>query len=568
MQGCLGRGGYGEVYRATMSRQGGVSTEVAVKVLSHDVDPTGDAVRRLKDEGRLLGALDHPVILKVYDLVLLDGRVALVTEFIEGQDLHHCVAGKGALPLRGLVETVGQVAEALHAAWTTPSPSASGPMRLVHRDVKPQNIRIGIHGQVKLLDFGIARATNVARESHTRTNILMGSWPYLAPERMGEDERGMPGPAIDVYSLGCVLYEGIAGERLMEGYRLLDLYRIVDQSGAFADLLTKRLQRLVGRAPEEVLALLTRLLSADAAARPPAEDVARRCEELAESLPGSGVRRWARSRQWPRLSEAAGPLTDSSLTEGTLALPRDPHLDFTVPIDASLGGRRSPPASLTLELDKAEVEPSLPDIGSIMIDAPNPKARARRADGGALLGLAATSAVGLFVIGLIGAGVAVWWAMSAGPLPPDTSEEEIPAEVDPAPAPAPAPDPAPVPAPAPAPDPAPAPAPVAEPEPAPSPVPEALPPPPPVVAPEPAPAPGPVISSARMEVEGDAVVELRSGFGGFRPGTPLPVGPYDVWADFGEGLVDTGLRTRAAPGGKVSVKCSAAAERCFVTPMR
>ena len=115
MQGCLGRGGHGEVYRATMSRDGGVVTEVAVKVLAADVDPNSDPVSRLKDEGRLLGALNHPVILKVFDLVVLSGRAALVTEYIEGQDLHRCIYEPDAsgrvpiLPPRALVEIIGHL---------------------------------------------------------------------------------------------------------------------------------------------------------------------------------------------------------------------------------------------------------------------------------------------------------------------------------------------------------------------------------------------------------------------------------------------------------------------------
>ena len=76
---CLGRGGFGEVYRATMTSTGGVRTEVAIKILRADIDPGSDSVKRLRDEGRLLGALSHPAILKVHDLVLLEGwRVVLL----------------------------------------------------------------------------------------------------------------------------------------------------------------------------------------------------------------------------------------------------------------------------------------------------------------------------------------------------------------------------------------------------------------------------------------------------------------------------------------------------------
>ncbi|MEM6931565.1 MAG: protein kinase, partial [Myxococcota bacterium] len=163
LHGLLGRGGHGEVYRATMWRDGGVQSEVAVKILSSELEPGSDPVQRLEDEGRLLAALDHPVILKVFDLIVLDGRVALVSEYVEGHDLHDAIHDDN-LPLRCLVEAVGKVADALHVAWSIGGTDGR-PMRLIHRDIKPQNIRLGIHGQVKLLDFGISQATQVAHRS-------------------------------------------------------------------------------------------------------------------------------------------------------------------------------------------------------------------------------------------------------------------------------------------------------------------------------------------------------------------------------------------------------------------
>ncbi|MEQ1504603.1 MAG: protein kinase, partial [Myxococcota bacterium] len=347
---CLGQGGYGEVYRATMWRDGGVSTEVAVKVLAAELDPTGDAVRRLTDEGRLLGALNHPVILKVVDLVVLGGRAALVTEFVEGQDLVRAM-GPGAaepLPKRALVEVIGRVAEALHAAWTTASPYDGGPMHLVHRDVKPHNIRLGVHGQVKLLDFGIARAAGLDADGRTsntsspsRPSLLTGSWPYLAPERV-RDEASDPGPEVDVYGLGCTLFEGLGGQRLLEGYKLLDLVRIIEQDGGLQSIVDARVAELTARAPPPVLKLLARMLSSDPVDRPAPDEVAQRCEDLAEAMPGANLKRWARDRRWPAPDEQDGPLTDLDLTEGTLDIPKrkpklpgspgtTPPLERTVP---------------------------------------------------------------------------------------------------------------------------------------------------------------------------------------------------------------------------------------------
>ncbi|MBT3224140.1 MAG: serine/threonine protein kinase, partial [Proteobacteria bacterium] len=157
-QRCLGSGGFGEVYLATMTSSGGVETDVAVKVLHGGLDPRSQAVQRLRDEGRLLGVLNHPAILRVTDLVLLEGRIALVTEYVEGADLDECFGAHPPLPPRALLEVIGRVADALHSAFNTTSANGT-PLELIHRDIKPANIRLGRHGDVKLLDFGIARAT-------------------------------------------------------------------------------------------------------------------------------------------------------------------------------------------------------------------------------------------------------------------------------------------------------------------------------------------------------------------------------------------------------------------------
>ncbi len=581
---CLGRGGFGEVYRATMWREEGVAAEVAVKVLAADVALESDAVRRLRDEGKLLGALDHPVILKVYDLVLLAGRVALVTEYVEGQDLHRCLDAPDTMPLRAVVETVGHTAEALHAAWTTPAPDGDGPMHLVHRDVKPQNIRIGVHGQVKLLDFGIARAANVfPRESKTQTNMMMGSWPYLAPERLREDSHEEVGPPIDVYALGCTLFEGVSGERLTEGLTLLDLYRHVDEEGGIERLVEARLGPITDGTPPAVVALLRRLLAPDPRQRPSPAELAQACDALAESLPGAGLRRWARARDWPPPVEHDGPLTNLEIAEGSTALPvgrappPPPNLRTVEPVEARgrvptvppgprLGSTPAPSAEHTtpLEIPRAAARAPPGNLLAIRIDepdagpapAPQAKPRPRRRMRWAFL------AVGVFVLGFAGlalAAVAAMWLAQPGArdmvVELDEEGKGVEEVVDepevevPAPAPAPAPAPVPVAVPAPAPAPAPVQADIPRPPPPPRPEPT-----------EPEITPG---TPGTLVVDGDAVaVELQGEFGGFRAGTPLIPGPYDVWADFGSGLADAGVKVVVRPGARVTVRCTTETNAC------
>ncbi|MBT3224144.1 MAG: serine/threonine protein kinase, partial [Proteobacteria bacterium] len=274
---CLGSGGFGEVYLAKMISASGVESDVAVKILRKGADPVSQSLRRLRDEGRLLGMLNHPAILRVIDLVLLEGQIALVTEYLQGCDLSRCFK-KGPMPHRILVEVIGQVADAMHAAYNTPSPDGEI-LKLIHRDIKPANIWIGLHGNVKLLDFGIARA-NLKREAKTETNMLIGSYVYMAPERFANDVLDLPG---DVYSLGCTLYKGLSGRLFLHGMDLRRQYLLAQDAERYARHLEERLDALP-KVPEPVFELVESMLAFDPANRPLTAELARRCEELAEEL--------------------------------------------------------------------------------------------------------------------------------------------------------------------------------------------------------------------------------------------------------------------------------------------
>lgn len=375
---CLGRGGFGEVYRATMISPGGVRNEVAVKVLRPDVDPSSEAVRRLRDEGRLLGLLSHPAILTVHDLVLLGGRVALVTEFVEGQDLDQTLRGPDRIGLRALLGVIGEVAAALDVAWNTMTPEGQR-MGLVHRDVKPANIRLGRHGEVKLLDFGIARATSLKPDAQTAEGSVVGSTLYMAPERFHDESVAPPS---DVYSLGCVLFEGLSGQGLFEGLSLKQVYGIMLLSRKLQAHVEERSALLPADTPGPVRELLSTLLDPKPAARPTARDLARRCEDLADAQSGPTLKRWARERTWPPTASIVGVLDGRELSgvsfDGTLAaFPPPPPLEVgpvlspdppTGPLDAPplatsavlRAAPPPPPPPAPLELPEPPVRPVVP----------------------------------------------------------------------------------------------------------------------------------------------------------------------------------------------------------------
>ncbi len=311
---CLGQGGFGEVYLASLNRPGGLTKRVAVKVLKEDLRHANAAVQRLRDEGRMLAILDHPCILRVIEMTLIRGRVALVTEYIDGVDLARCCRKPYLLPQTVVLGALGEVASALHTAWTTPSPETGKPLKLIHRDIKPENIRIGKHGEIKLLDFGIARTTEMFRHAKTAQGDLPFTPGYAAPEAF---TKGFQGSASDVYALGVTMFRLLAGERLYEDMELSDQVTICCLPERYTSFLKKRLTAV--EAPEPVMALLRDMLAYDSAHRPSAFEVENRCSSLVDELDGPSHVRWARAQKFPEPQGVpSGSLTGQTIEEDNL----------------------------------------------------------------------------------------------------------------------------------------------------------------------------------------------------------------------------------------------------------
>jgi serine/threonine-protein kinase len=552
---CLGRGGFGEVYRATMISPGGLKTKVALKLLRTDIDPGGDALSRLRDEGRLLAALRHPSILRAYDLAVLEGRIGLVTEFVDGVDLHRLI---GELGPRAALGVVDSVAEALDAAWNGRGHEHGEPMRLVHRDIKPSNIRVSRHGEVKLLDFGIARSDEVDREARTGTGSTVGSLSYMAPERFS---RLPPAPAADVYALGATLYEVLVGVRFHEDAVPVEMFRLAANPEAHARHLDERLS-LLPEVARPLEPLLRGMLAHAADDRLTAGEVAVRCEELMDDADGPSLKRWAKVYDWPDDDRVPGSFDGRTITEGTLSR----HEVFA--------DERTSSDTFALDLETAaDLATPAPAPVASPPDASEPEEPRRRA----------VAPWGFAVAGLLLGLGAAWYGFAgddaAGPprrearvrtvsrvpppvpaIAPIASVEPKPVEPEPAPV---EPDPAPVePEPAPAePEPAPVePAPI-EPEPVePDPAPAAPEPaePEPVAAPAPA-APEPV-AMGRVEVRGGPAgvpIALRSGAGSFAPGE-VPAGRYQVFL----GGTETELNVEVYADLTTRVRCNSANYTC------
>ena len=307
----IGRGGFGEVYLATLRSTSGLESEVAVKILGPEHSGDTRSVRRFRDEGRILARLSHPNILTVFDLVELDGRTALVTEYVSGADLSECFKGPKAMGPRALVEVGVQVASALEAAWQTPG--ASGPLRLVHRDLKPTNVRVGRHGQVRLLDFGIAYFVAPERESSTASDVILGSLPYMAPERFVEEQKS---PASDLFGLGCCLYEGLSGERFHLRADVGTMSALALNAERYEEHLSLRLGRIQGTTDPALLALVRSLLSHEPARRPGLSQWIAQGEAWLESAEGAHLRGWCRGRAWQEESGQNAAWSGREIVEG------------------------------------------------------------------------------------------------------------------------------------------------------------------------------------------------------------------------------------------------------------
>ena len=238
----LARGGMGDVYRATDPRLG---RDVALKTLTSAERGDGHAVERFLQEARITASLDHPNIVKVFDVGMSNGRPYLVSELLDGETLRAPI-GRGPVAPADARSIASALTSGLVAAH------ARG---LVHRDLKPENIFLTKSGTAKILDFGIAKLAQdpaLPRGLATLTGVVLGTAGYLAPEQV----KGDPVDArTDLFALGSILFELMTGQRAFVREHTIDtLHAIVHDDPP--DLLppgtalTAIVRRLLAKAPD------------------------------------------------------------------------------------------------------------------------------------------------------------------------------------------------------------------------------------------------------------------------------------------------------------------------------
>jgi hypothetical protein len=222
----LGEGGMGEVYRGKDTK---LNREVAIKVLPAAVALDAERLARFKREAQVLASLNHPNIAAIYGLDEADGKLFLVLELVEGEELAERLE-RGAIPIAEALEIAKQIASALDAAHEK---------GIVHRDLKPANVKLTEDGKVKVLDFGLAKAYssdasaaasfdsgNSPTMTHAATmaGMILGTAAYMSPEQArgkNVDRRA------DIWAFGVVLYEMLTGEKLFDGETVTDVLAAV-----------------------------------------------------------------------------------------------------------------------------------------------------------------------------------------------------------------------------------------------------------------------------------------------------------------------------------------------------
>src|SRR5262245_60034949 len=337
----LGRGGMGIVYLGRDTRLG---RAVAIKVLPDAFASDPERLARFEREAKLLASLSHANIAGIYGLEEADGHRFLALEYVEGPTLAERVA-RGALPLDETLEIARQIAGALAAAHDA---------GIIHRDLKPGNVKLTPAGDVKVLDFGLAKGAGTAESSSdlsqsptltyspTGVGVILGTAAYMSPEQARAkvvDRR------TDIWSFGCVLYEMLTGRQLFRGETASDtIAKILEREPDWS--------ALPPGTPERVRDLLRRCLEKDARKR--LRDMGDARIELEDVLAAraSQSRIDAAEMRTRRRAGGPGPLVAYVVAAAAVVVaaivllrpamkgipPRAIRLTVTEPIEASLGG--------------------------------------------------------------------------------------------------------------------------------------------------------------------------------------------------------------------------------------
>ncbi|MDB5217745.1 MAG: serine/threonine protein kinase [Myxococcaceae bacterium] len=288
LYGEIAAGGMATVHLARLLGPVGFARTVAIKRLHPHLAKDPDFVAMFLEEARLAARVRHPNVVATLDVVSDDGELFLVMEYVAGESLSRLVRKareRGErVPPRYAIGIVSGALEGLHSAHDAKSEKGQA-LGLVHRDVSPQNVHVGVDGVPRLLDFGIAKATNRVQE--TRTDQIKGKVAYMSPEQLA---KGAIDRRADVYSAAVVLWETLTGERLFKADDVPSLvYAIINEE-------VRKPSEIVPDLPRGLDAVVMKGLEREAENRwSSAREMAAALEEVLQPAPAREIGEWVHS---------------------------------------------------------------------------------------------------------------------------------------------------------------------------------------------------------------------------------------------------------------------------------
>ena len=296
MYGAIAAGGMATVHLGRLLGPSGFARRVAIKRLHPQFAADAEIASMFVDEARLSARVAHVNVVAMLDVVSAERELLLVMEYVHGETLSrllsHARGGGAPVPTPIVISVVADVLQGLHAAHEATGEDGA-PLRLIHRDVSPQNVLIGTDGVARVVDFGIAKAAGQSQV--TRDGQVRGKIPYMAPEqllRRSLDRR------VDVYAAGVVLWEALAGKRL---------FQADDEPTLFSMVLEEVIRppsRYNPAVSSGLDAIVLRALERDPERRfPDAESMAHALEEVAGRARSSVVADWVKTNAATSLAE-------------------------------------------------------------------------------------------------------------------------------------------------------------------------------------------------------------------------------------------------------------------------
>ena len=331
----LAAGGMAEVHLAKLTGMASFSKAVVIKMMLPDLASEAEFIEMFLDEARLVARLTHPNIAQVFEMGKTENRAFIAMEHIDGETLAALMhRRKGPLPVTLTLPVIMQLLDALEYAHALTDEDGK-PLNLVHRDISPGNVMVTRQGYAKLLDFGIAKSTNSLHK--TRVGGVKGKLSYMSPEQV---DGGALDQRSDLFSVGAMLYEMIAGKRPFEASSEVKA-KLAIREGRFAPM-----NSIVPEVASELEAIVARSLMAEPGARyQSASEFREALRGLVQKIgvfidPGSVARELAAVMKAPAANEAAGDVKEAGASS-VIEIAGSPQAMLKTPVPAMAPKRRS-----------------------------------------------------------------------------------------------------------------------------------------------------------------------------------------------------------------------------------